>query len=133
LYISDREQAQIEHEFNRSLTDVALLIKRSDVTGSFGEPIKTYTTTKTYAAGFAFSPFKFRGRERADQVGEQVSEIFVRARFPYSARGVIEKEDRIALIKKMRHTIDPPEMYEVQGVVEMTIAGLIVNLRQVEL
>lgn len=131
--INQRELVQIRHEFDRALNDTVVHLRRSNVTGSFGEQRATFNTVGTYRAGFAFSPFKFRSRERGDEVGEQVGEIYVRARFSLDHQGVIDGDDRIVLVKQFGHELSSPAVFEVQGFEELTIGGLIINLRRVEI
>lgn len=131
--ISPRELANIRHQFDRHLNDTAVHLRRSDTTGTFGEQIATFNTAGTYRCGFAFSPFKFRSRERGDEIGEQVGEIYIRARFSSAVQGVIDSDDRIVLVKQFGKELSSPAVFEVQGFEELTIGGLIINLRRVEI
>jgi hypothetical protein len=132
-YFSQREIGQIRRDFAASLHDRVIHQHRVSTTGSYGEEVKSYEDVATVAVGLAFSPFKFRSREAGNEIGEQVGEIFVRCRLPWDYRGRIEKEDRLVLTHLFDNEIDPPVVYEVQGWEEMTVGGLIINLRRVEL
>lgn len=131
--ISQRELSQIRSDFSRSLNDTVVHLSRSTATGTYGQPVRTFSTVATWSAGIAFSPFKFRSRERGDEIGEQVGEIYVRCRIPYEASGTIDKEDQLVLIKQFGLPVTPPKVFEVQGFEEVTVGGLIINLRRVEL
>lgn len=101
--------------------------------GTYGAPEKSYTTGQTYSVGVAFSPFKFRSREIGNEVGEQVAEIHARVRASFDLYNVVNKDDRIIHVKSFGNTLSPPVVYEVQGFDEITIAGVIINLKRAEL
>jgi hypothetical protein len=133
MYFSQRELGQIRRDFAATLHDRVTHQRRVSATGAFGEQVKTYEDVASLPAGFAFSPFRFRSREIGNEIGEQVGEIFIRCRLAWDYRGQIQKEDRLVLTHLFGAEIDPPAVYEVQGWEEMTIGGLIINLRRVEI
>jgi hypothetical protein len=128
--ISPDELAQIRHENERALHDELVHLRRTATTGAYGEQAATYTTVATWPCGFAYSPFKFRSREVLADARTPISEILVRARMPQAARGTIDTDDRVVLVKKFGEALDPPQTYDVQGFEELTVYGFILNLRE---
>lgn len=131
--LSDSELRQIRRENTRYLTDRLVHLRRVQTTGSYGEAISTYATASSWACGFAYSPFKFRSREMmrgGDRATIAVSEILVRARLPQEAKGQIDTDDRVVLTHKFGEALEEPQIYEVQGYEEITVYGLILNLRR---
>lgn len=130
--ISRGEIAQARRESERYLTDTLVHLRRSVVAGDYGETISTFATASTWPCGMAYSPFKFRAREvlRGDRAPVVLSEILVRARMPQAAYGQIDTDDRVVLTHKWGEKLDDPQVYDVQGYEEMTIYGLILNLRR---
>ena len=131
--LSKNELEQVRRENERYLTDRLVHLKRSQVLGSYGEPLPTYATYSTWRCGFAYSPYKFRSREvlrGGERATIPVSEILVRARLPQEAKGVIDTDDRVVLIHKFNEALEEPQVYEVQGYEEITIYGLILNLKR---
>jgi hypothetical protein len=130
--ISKDELAQIRFENERYLTDRIVHLRRTSTTGTYGERVATFSTAGTYECGFAFSPFKFRSREvlLGDRSPTYLSEILVRARMPKSAQGEIDTDDRVVLTHKWGEKLDEPQIYDVQGYEELTLYGLILNLRR---
>lgn len=132
--ISPDELAQIRRDSENALTDRIVHLRRTTATGTYGEQIATFTTASTWPCGFAYSPFKFRSREviRGDRANVQLSEILVRVRIPQAARGEIDTDDRVVLVSKFGEALSNPEIYEVQGFEELTVYGIILNLRRTE-
>ncbi len=130
--ISDGEIAQIRRESERYMTDTLVHLRRTTTTGGYGETVATFSTVSSWPCGMAYSPFKFRAREvmQGDRAPVALSEILVRARVPQAALGVIDTDDRVVLTHKWGEKLDEPQVYEVQGYEEMTIHGLIINLRR---
>lgn len=112
--------------------DEVAYLSPSSTTNDLGEPITTYTTTATFRAGLAYSPFKFRAREIGNQVVESVSEVLVRARLPIAALDVVQPEGKLVLTKKWGETLAAEVEFEVQGFEEQVANGLIYNLRRLE-
>lgn len=115
------------------MMDEVVVLTRSQTTGSYGEPVFSYTTSATYSAGLAFSPFKFRAREISNDTAEAYSEVLVRARLPEAAYGNIQPEDKLVLTKKWNETLESPIEFLVQGFEEHVAHGVIYNLKRLEL
>lgn len=130
--ISPNELSHIRYENERYLTDRLVHLRRSVTTGTYGEVIATFTTASSWKCGMAYSPFKFRSREvmRGDRAPVPLSEILVRARMPQSAKDEIDTDDRVVLTHKFDELLDEPQVFEVQGFEELTIYGLILNLKR---
>lgn len=130
--ISNDELSHIRHENERYLTDTLVHLRRGVTTGTYGEVVATFATASSYQAGLAYSPFKFRSREveRGDRAPVTLSEILVRARMPEAAKGEIDTDDRVVLTHKWGEPLAEPQIFDVQGFEELTIYGLILNLRR---
>lgn len=128
-------RSQLRHYRTKNeqyMMDQVVYLAPSYTTGTYGERVTTYSTTATFKAGLAFSPFKFRARELSNQVVEGVSEVLVRARLPQDALNVIQPEGRLVLTKKWGETLTASIEFEVQGVEEFVVNGLIYNLKRLE-
>ncbi len=130
--ITGDELSHIRHENERYLTDTLVHLRRTVTTGTYGEVVGAFSTASTYSAGLAYSPFKFRSREmaRGDRAPIVMSEVLVRARVPEAAKGEIDTDDRVVLTHKFGELLDEPQIFDVQGFEELTIYGLILNLRR---
>ena len=133
MHLSALELAQMKADNLALMMDTAEIHNRTDTVDSFGYPSPSYATTATISCGFEFSPFKFRSRELNTYGGEETSEILVRARVPSAYKDSIDTKDRLVLIKRFGVTLTNAETYEVQGFDEHGPAGLVLNLKRVEL
>ena len=131
--LSKSELSHARYESERYLTDRLVHLRRTVTTGSYGEAISSFATASSWPCGFAYSPFKFRSREvlrGGERASIPVSEILVRARVPQAMRGTIDTDDRVVLTYKFGEKLAEPEVYEVQGYEELTIYGMILNLKR---
>jgi head-tail adaptor len=111
----------------------AVIMNATVAQDAMNQPIKTWVDGSTIDCGFGFSPFKFRSRELSTYGADESSEMLVRARVPLAYQSEITTASRLRLTAGPAGPVIPPQVYEVQGFNEVGPAGMVVNLKIVEL
>jgi hypothetical protein len=127
-------ELQYMQSFNEDhMMDTCVIMTGTTTVSTAGGAVHTWTTNSTIDCGWGQSPYKFRSRELSSYGAEESSEILVRVRVSLDYADSIDTNDRLRLTHLKGVALTTPEDYDVQGFNEPNPAGIVVNVKRVEL
>lgn len=124
----------MQSDYLASLPDVCVYITRTFSQDASYGTVRSESVSPAIRCGFEFSPYKFRAREIGG-IGEEQSEILSRVRVTKTDFNALEMAETgvIRLTHRFGEQLNLYEDYEIQGFAEYGSAGVILNVKRVDL